>query len=123
MSGDIIVISRDGQRWQFPAGRPEGIETWEETLRREVLEEACASVVRAKLLGFTRGVCVTGHDEGLVLVRSMWRADVDLAPWEPIFEISHRRVVPAAHLMDDLKIAAMPVAPIIRRMIHEAAIT
>jgi 8-oxo-dGTP pyrophosphatase MutT (NUDIX family) len=120
--GEIVVISRDGERWEFPAGRPDGAETWEETLRREVLEEACATVVRARLLGFTRGVCVAGQQEGLILVRSMWRADVELAPWEPQFEISHRRVVPATHLTDDLKVATLPAAPIIRRMIGEAAI-
>lgn len=120
--GAIVVISRDGETWEFPAGRPDGPETWEETLRREVLEEACATVVRARLLGFTRGVCVAGPQQGLVLVRSSWRADVELAQWAPRFEISHRRVLRAADLMDDLKVATLPFAPIIRRMIHEAAV-
>lgn len=122
-SGEIVAISRDGVRWEFPAGRPEGVESWEETLRREVLEEACATVVGARLLGFTRGVCVGGHQEGLILVRSKWRADVELAPWDPQFEISHRRTIPVAHLVDELKVATLSFAPIIRRMIREASIT
>ena len=58
-------------------------------------EEACATVVQARLLGFTSGRCVTGPEEGLVLVRSLWRAEVELANWNPQFEIAHRRVVPA----------------------------
>jgi ADP-ribose pyrophosphatase YjhB (NUDIX family) len=93
--GEIVWVSEDGERWSFPAGRPEGTESWEQTLRREMLEEACASVVGAKLLGFVRGECVEGPEQGRILVRSMWRADVELGPWEPQFEIRHRRVVNA----------------------------
>src|SRR4051794_15601404 len=56
----LVVISSDGERWGLPGGRPEDHECWEQTLHREVLEEACAIVVRARLLGFSRGRCVTG---------------------------------------------------------------
>lgn len=82
--------------------RPEGDESWEQTLRREVLEEACAAVIDARLLGFCRAVCLTGPEQGLVLVRSIWLAEVELMPWEPRFEIEHRRVVPAAELLAHL---------------------
>ena len=99
--GGLVLISVDGKRWELPAGRPEAHESWEQTLRREMLEEACATVVQAQLLGFGRGVCVDGL-EGGVFVRSFWRAEVELAPWKPMFEIPYRRVVPAeewsAHL-------------------------
>ena len=37
-----------------------------------------------------------GHEQGLVLVRSIWRADVRILAWEPEFESEHRLVVPAA---------------------------
>jgi hypothetical protein len=33
-----------------------------------------------------------------VLVRSIWLAEVELMPWEPRYEIAHRRVVPAAEI-------------------------
>lgn len=92
----LVLISHDGKHRGFPAGRPEGNERIEETLRREMLEEACVVVVRARLLGFARSTCVRGRQEGLVLVRSYWRAEVELKPWQPEFEIRHRRVVPAA---------------------------
>jgi hypothetical protein len=44
-------------------------------------------------------VCLTGPEQGLVLVRSIWLAGVELMPWEPRFEIEHRCVVPAAELL------------------------
>jgi len=94
----VVLISNDGERWGWPGGRPEGDECWEETLRREILEETCAVVRKAQLLGFCRGVCLTGPEQGLVLVRSVWLAEVELMPWEPNFEVGHRRVVPSTEL-------------------------
>jgi hypothetical protein len=98
----VVLISADGARWGWPGGRPEGDESWEQTLRREVLEEACAVVCGARLLGFCRGTCVSGPEHGRVLVRSIWRADVELNVWEPRFEIRHRRLVPAEDLLTHL---------------------
>jgi hypothetical protein len=49
-------------------------ENWADTLRREVREEACATVTGCRLLGFSRRVCVRGSQAGLVLVRALWRA-------------------------------------------------
>lgn len=100
--GGIVLISDDGARWGWPGGRPEGDESWEQTLRREILEEACAIVGDARLLGFCRAVCFTGPEAGLVLVRSIWRAEVELLPWVPRFEIVHRRVVPATDVLSHL---------------------
>ena len=96
--GHVVLVSGDGVRWGWPGGRPEGDESWEQTLRREILEEACAVVSAARLLGFCRSACLSGPEKGLVLVRSIWRAEVELLPWKPRFEISHRRLVHAAEL-------------------------
>ncbi|MEX0884909.1 MAG: NUDIX domain-containing protein [Phycisphaeraceae bacterium] len=102
--GRAVIVSVDGTRWDLPAGRPEGTEDWEATLRREVQEEACATVTAARLLGFSRGRCVKGHEAGLVLVRAIWRAEVRVEPWQPRFEMRHRRLVPAADLVNQLVI-------------------
>jgi 8-oxo-dGTP pyrophosphatase MutT (NUDIX family) len=115
----VVLVSSDGMRWELPAGRPEGAESWEETLRREVLEEACARVLSARLLGFSRGHCIAGHERGLVLVRSVWLADVELAPWKPAFETLHRKVVPAREMLEQISPGSGHVR-IYRRALDEA---
>ena len=89
----IVLISQNGVKWEHPAGRTEGDETWRQTLDREVMEEACAVVVQAKLLGFIQGRCIRGHEEGLVLVRALWSAEVMLQDWEPEHEVKYRKLV------------------------------
>ncbi len=89
----MVLVTWPGVSWEFPAGRPEGDEDWRATLDREVMEEACAVVEDATLLGFIKGVCVKGPQEGRVLVRSLWRAEVSLKPWEPRHETTGRMVV------------------------------
>ena len=96
--GGVVLISNDEERWGWPGGRPEAGESWKDTLFREILEEACARVVDARLLGFCRSACLTGPEQGLILVRSIWLARVELMPWEPKFEIRYRRVVSASDL-------------------------
>ena len=77
-----MLISNDGVRWGWPGGRPEGDESWEQTLRREILEETCAVVSTARLLGFCRALCGSGPEQGRVLVRSILRAEITLLPWQ-----------------------------------------
>lgn len=91
--GEVVLITPDGKRWGFPGGRPEGNESWEDTLRREVREEACVEVVEAKLLGFSLGKIIRGHEKGLVLVRSFWLAHVHLLNWVPEPDTLARKLV------------------------------
>jgi hypothetical protein len=57
-----------------------------------------------------------------VLVRSVWRAEVELRPWEARFEIADRRVVPPAAVGEALSLGSHPFAAIIRRGLAEAAL-
>src|SRR5262250_1359638 len=63
--GGAVLISKDGERWGWPGGRPEGDESWEQTLHREIMEETCSIVRSARLLGFCRGACLSGPVKGL----------------------------------------------------------
>src|SRR5215475_11631188 len=42
----VVLISNDARRWGWPGGRPEGDESWEQTLRREILKSRVASCAR-----------------------------------------------------------------------------
>ena len=101
-NGEVVLATQDGETWGFPAGRPEGSESWEETLRREMREEACVEVREAKLLGFSRGECIRGHEKGLVLVRSIWLAKVELNEWVPEHETLARRLVQPEGVLAEL---------------------
>jgi len=120
--GNVLLVSSDGQSWNLPAGRPEADEDWRTTLEREVLEEACALVDEASLLGFSKGVCVRGPEEGLVLVRSLWRAVVSVHQWEPHHETSHRLLVPSDTALAQVSFPP-GLRPIYQRWFHEALST
>nr|WP_281416189.1 NUDIX domain-containing protein [Deinococcus aestuarii] len=86
--GHIVLVSQDGNTWSLPGGKPEGDETWEETLRREVAEEACAEVLDCRLLGAQRveGLTPEPYDQ------LRFRARVGLHPFRPAFETRYRKV-------------------------------
>ena len=119
---DLVLISSDQEHWAFPAGRPEGDETLRETLDREMREEACVDVVEARLLGFARSECVQGHENGLVLVRSIWFAVVTIRTWEPQFEIDHRKIVPVADAWQEVNDQNSVVARVSMRALAEAGL-
>ena len=117
--GDIVLVTENGSDWGLPEGRPEGAEDWRQTLDREVLEEACARVLDATLLGCTKGVCIRGHEQGLVLIRSVWYARVSLDEWDPEFEMVARRILSVEEALKELAKSPFPVA-IIRRFFEDA---
>jgi len=104
---------------ELSAGRPESDEDWRTTRDREVMEEACARVMSASLLGFVRGVCLKGSEEGLVLVRAIWRADVELLPWDPQHEMRDRLLIEPSEALAQMTIPA-GLAPLYCRLIEEA---
>jgi hypothetical protein len=119
VDGEVVLVTEDGRRWQLPGGRPENDETWADTLDREVYEEACATVLHRRLLGYSRGVCLRGPETGLVLVRALWRADVRLEDWSPECEMTQRRLVPQHDVWDTLSIPT-GYEPVYRRILFEA---
>ncbi len=117
--GGVVLVTQSGMDWEFPAGRPEGDEDWHATLVREVLEEACAVVQDATLLGYSRSACLKGEEAGLVLIRSLWCAEVALRPWEPGHETTGRRVVPPDQALEQVRFGDWPLS---RRWFRDALV-
>ena len=115
----VLIRIRGCESFEFPQGRPEEGESWEDTFRREVMEEARASVSEAKLLGFQEICCLEGEQAGLVRVRSFWKAKVKLLDWIPQQEIEERKLVPARNAF-----SALPkiYEPIMARILIEAGV-
>jgi hypothetical protein len=86
-----------------------------------VLEETGCSVSQALMLGFCRSTCQSGAEKGLVLVRSIWRGDVELVPWTPQFEVKWRKVVPVADLLSEVSME-QGLEPVYRRAMVEAGL-
>ncbi len=118
---EVVIISQDGKKWELPAGRPEGDEDWRATLDRELLEEACATVDSATLLGFAQGRCISGHEEGLVLVRSRWIAHVTIHEWKPEYEVLYRSLVAKNTVVESLDFP-VGLEPIYARWFQEAEV-
>ena len=59
-------------------------------------------VREAELLGFSRGECIRGHEKGLVLVRSIWLAKVELNEWVPEHETLERKLVQPERVLAEL---------------------
>jgi len=117
--GSVVLVIQQGTAWKYPGGRPEADEDWRATLAREVLEEACAVVRSATLLGYCRSVCLKGEEAGLVLVRALWCADVGLKPWRPQHETTGRMVVHPEEVLGRVRNICEPID---RRAFHEALV-
>lgn len=93
--GDICLIRIRGvSYWEFPAGRPEQRETFLDTLKREVLEEACSEVQEQRLIGYLK----TKQVGGTTVVRAYYRARIRVLDWDPRHEIEERMFCSAAEV-------------------------
>lgn len=94
----VLVRSTSG-RLNTPGGHPKDGESSEDTMIREVREEACAQVTSWQLLGYARSECLEGDRAGHVMVRDMYVARVVLQPWvQPGEEVLERLIVPLDEL-------------------------
>lgn len=119
---EVVLVSDDGAHWGFPGGRKKPGETWMDTLHRRLEEEACVGVLNAELIGWGRGECLSGAQQGLVLVRSMWTVRAELYEWdraEP--EMLRRRLCPPDHAQRALYMEP-GMEPIYLRQLREAGL-
>lgn len=92
--GLAVLVSKDGAEWALPGGHLDDRETLEQTLAREVREEACAQVMMERYLGCQ---AIHGTVDGVeqpVYYQARFWARVTLESFVSQHEIRVRQAVP-----------------------------
>jgi ADP-ribose pyrophosphatase YjhB (NUDIX family) len=90
--GLIVLVTWDGEHWTLPGGTREAGERLEQTLAREVREEACTHVLGCRYLGCQHVTELDGGREAYYQTR-FW-ARVELESFTSRHEMIARRLVP-----------------------------
>lgn len=111
--GRIVLITGDGAEWGLPGGHPEGDETLEATLAREVWEEARAVVTRCAYLGSQRVDDPRAPDGLTRYYQARFWARVELRPFVAEWETMARRLVSPDQFLAMLAWGQAPIARVI----------
>ena len=129
LDAEEVRAPSDGDDWRLawhpppaaPPGEPHGANAFCVMADGDVVLIS-SDGARWGWLGGRPEPCADGREKGLVLVRSIWRADVTLLPWRPEHEIPFRRTVPALELARYLW-TEPGTEPIYARAAREAGLT
>lgn len=84
-----LLIVKNGNAWTIPGGHPEKDETKEETLSRELMEEACVTLKDIQYIGAVEVV-----ENGETYYQLRYTAKVlDLLPFKQEWEICERKFI------------------------------
>ena len=83
------LLTVKSEAWTIPGGHPELNETKEETLKREIMEEACITIKDIKYLGAVEVI-----ENGETYYQLRYTAKVDeMLPFKQEWEVSERKFV------------------------------
>lgn len=109
-AGKIVLVAGRQGYWALPGGRPEPNDTLEQTLAREVREEACAVVRRSAYLGAQQVNDPNDPDGPHVYYQARYWARVELRRFRPKLETAQRILVAPPAFVDTLKWASAAIA-------------
>jgi len=92
-SGKIVLVAGHAGKWALPGGHVEPGETLEQTLAREVLEEACATVTQSEYLGAQEVIDPDNPTGSRAYYQARFWARVELKRFEPRFERMQRTLI------------------------------
>jgi ADP-ribose pyrophosphatase YjhB (NUDIX family) len=101
--GTVVLVTNDGQTWSLPGGHTEPGESAEETLVREVNEEACAKVTDLAYLGSQEVRDLADSIGSTVHYQALFWARVRLSNFEPKYETTARKLVSPSEVNDVLR--------------------
>jgi ADP-ribose pyrophosphatase YjhB (NUDIX family) len=108
---EIVLVSYDGIYWNLPGGQLFPGESLEEGLSREVMEEACATVIAHEYIGCQRVEDPEhANPEQRFHYQARFWTRVELHDWAPKFEIIERRLVSPEQFTAALTWGAAPTA-------------
>jgi hypothetical protein len=116
-TGEIILITCDGTHWDLPSGRPEGMRRGRRPCDARCVKRRVQRLCRRR----SWDSADAGPQAGQALLRSLWRADVELGPWSPQFETTQRRTVLPTEVVDQVAMAN-GLARVVSRALHGATV-
>lgn len=94
-----LLIVKNGNTWTIPGGHPENGETKEETLNRELMEEACVTLDKSHYIG---AVEVIENDETYFQLRYTAKVK-EVLPFKQEWEICERKFINLEDLPNYIK--------------------